>query len=311
MAYIGKSPIIGNFVKLDAITAVNGQAAYTMQNGGANFTDYESVNQFLVSLNGTIQAPTDSFTVSGSTLTFASNLATGDVIDFIMVFGNSLSAGTPTDATVTTAKIVDDAVTAAKINDDIISGTTALTSEPADTDEFLISDAGTLKRIDYSLIKGGGITEADMFRLTADIAQGTNAVISSNLERVDDSNFSKIGTGMSESSGVFTFGATGLYHLIANPLISSYNDNNSYISAELSTDSGSNYTETLFVTNNGIDGTPRMNSSVYQSTFLNVTNATTFRVRFRTSTFSSNTYVYGNTNENYTTFTFIRLGDSQ
>ena len=105
MAYIGKTPVIGNFVKLDAITAVNGQAAYTMQNGGSNFTDYESVNQFLVSLNGTIQAPTDSFTVSGSTLTFASNLSTGDVIDFVMVFGNSLSAGTPTDATVTNAKI--------------------------------------------------------------------------------------------------------------------------------------------------------------------------------------------------------------
>ena len=156
MSYIGKSPIIGNFVKLDAITAVNGQAAYTMQNGGANFTDYESVNQFLVSLNGTIQAPTDSFTVSGSTLTFASNLATGDVIDFVMCFGNSLSAGVPTDATVSTAKIVDDAVTAAKINNDIISGSTELASEPADTDEFLVSDAGTLKRIDYSLIKGGG-----------------------------------------------------------------------------------------------------------------------------------------------------------
>lgn len=153
MAYIGKSPVIGNFVKLDSITAVNGQAAYTMQNGGSNFTDYESVNQFLVSLNGTIQAPTDSFTVSGSTLTFASNLSTGDVIDFIMVFGNSLSAGTPTDATVSTAKIVDDAVTAAKINDDIISGSTELAVAPADTDEFLVSDAGTIKRIDYSLIK--------------------------------------------------------------------------------------------------------------------------------------------------------------
>jgi len=121
MAYIGKSPIIGNFVKLDAITAVNGQAAYTMQNGGANFTDYETVNQFLVSLNGTIQAPTDSFTVSGSTLTFASNLSTGDVIDFVIIFGNSLSAGTPTDATVTTAKLADSAVTAAKITDSTIT----------------------------------------------------------------------------------------------------------------------------------------------------------------------------------------------
>ena len=47
-----------------------------------------------------------------------------------------------------------DSVTAAKINNDIISGTTALTSAPDDTDEFLVSDAGTLKRIDYSLIKG-------------------------------------------------------------------------------------------------------------------------------------------------------------
>ena len=105
MAYLGRQPVIGNFVKLDAISVVNGQAAYTMQNNSVNFTDYATVNQFLVSLNGVIQAPTSSFTVSGSTLTFASNHATGDVIDFIIVFGNSLSAGTPTDATVTSAKL--------------------------------------------------------------------------------------------------------------------------------------------------------------------------------------------------------------
>lgn len=146
MAYIGRNPVIGNFVKLDSITVVNGQAAYTMQNGGVNFTSYDNVNQFLVSLNGVLQAPTDSFTVSGSTLTFASNLSTGDVIDFVLVLGNSLDIGTPSDNT----------VTAAKLNNDIISGQTALATEPADTDEFLVSDAGTLKRIDYSLIKGGG-----------------------------------------------------------------------------------------------------------------------------------------------------------
>ena len=105
MAYIGKTPVIGNFVKLDSITVVNGQAAYTMQNGGVNFTSYDNVNQFLVSLNGVLQAPTDSFTVSGSTLTFASNLSTGDVIDFVMVLGNSLDIGTPSDNTVTNSKI--------------------------------------------------------------------------------------------------------------------------------------------------------------------------------------------------------------
>ena len=166
MAYIGRPSIVGNFVKLDAISVVNGQAAYTMQNNSVNFTDYSTVNQFLVSLNGTIQSPGSSFTVSGSTLTFASNLSTGDVIDFIIVFGNSLSAGTPTDATVSTAKIVDDAVTAAKINNDIISGSTELATAPADTDEFLVSDAGTLKRIDYSLIKGGGKINQILYQST-------------------------------------------------------------------------------------------------------------------------------------------------
>ena len=136
MAYIGKTPTIGNFQKCDAITVVNGQAAYTMQVGGTNVSP-ESENHMLVSLNGILQAPVDSFTISGSTITFASNLATGDVIDFIMLLGNVLDLGTPSDNT----------VTAAKLNNDIISGQTALTSEPADTDEFLVSDAGTIKRI--------------------------------------------------------------------------------------------------------------------------------------------------------------------
>ncbi len=155
MAYIGTKPTVGNFQICDAISVVNGQAAYTMQVGSVNVIP-QSANHMIVSLNGTIQKPNSSFTVSGSTITFASNLATGDVIDFIQILGDVLDLGVPSDATVTTAKLSDDAVTASKINDDIISGTTALTSEPADTDEFLVSDAGTLKRIDYSLIKGGG-----------------------------------------------------------------------------------------------------------------------------------------------------------
>ena len=69
----------------------------------------------IVSLNGVIQAPTTAYTVSGATLTFASNLATGDVIDFILLLGNVLDIGTPSDDTVATAKIQDDAVTLAKM----------------------------------------------------------------------------------------------------------------------------------------------------------------------------------------------------
>ena len=47
-------------------------------------------------------------------------------------------------------------IAATTLSDDIISGKTALGAEPADTDEFIVSDAGTLKRVDYSYIKGGG-----------------------------------------------------------------------------------------------------------------------------------------------------------
>ncbi len=103
MAYIGKEPTVGNFQKCDSITVVNGQADYTLQVGGTAVSP-ESANHMLVSLNGVLQAPSDSFTISGSTLTFASNLATGDVIDFVILLGNVLDVGVPTDGTVTHAK---------------------------------------------------------------------------------------------------------------------------------------------------------------------------------------------------------------
>ncbi len=143
MAYIGVKPTIGNFQICDAISVVNGQAAYTMQVGSVNVSP-QSANHMIVSLNGVIQKPGSSYTVSGNTITFASNLATGDVIDFIQILGDVLDLGVPSDAT----------VTAAKLNNDITSGQTALTSAPDSTDELLISDGGTLKRIDVSLIGG-------------------------------------------------------------------------------------------------------------------------------------------------------------
>ena len=96
-------------------------------------------------------------------MTFASNLATGDVIDFVQILGNVLDLGQPSD----------DTVTASKLNDNVISGQTALTSSPDDTDELLISDAGTIKRIDVSLIKGvaGISSSADATAITIDSSE--------------------------------------------------------------------------------------------------------------------------------------------
>ena len=84
MAYIGNKPTVGNFQICDAISVVNGQAAYTMQVSSVNVSP-ETANHMLVSLNGVLQAPTSSYTVSGSTITFASALVTGDVINFIHI----------------------------------------------------------------------------------------------------------------------------------------------------------------------------------------------------------------------------------
>ena len=175
MPYIGKQPVVGNFQVCDAISVVNGQAAYTMQVASTNVSP-ESANHMLVSLNGILQKPGSSFTISGSTITFASNLVTGDVIDFIILLGDVLNIGTPSD----------DSVTAAKLNNDIISGQTALTAAPDDTDELLIADAGTIKRIDVSLV-GGKNTPAFQATLSSDFqfSNTTATKVTFNTETFD------------------------------------------------------------------------------------------------------------------------------
>jgi hypothetical protein len=75
------------------------------------------------------------------------------------------------DGIISTADLANTAVTGAKVNTDVISAQTALASEPADTDEFLVSDAGVIKRIDYSLIKGGGgLILISSTNVTSDVA---------------------------------------------------------------------------------------------------------------------------------------------
>jgi hypothetical protein len=48
--------------------------------------------------------------------------------------------------------VANDAIESGMLNDNIISGQTALTSGLATTDELLISDGGTLKKMDVSVL---------------------------------------------------------------------------------------------------------------------------------------------------------------
>jgi hypothetical protein len=180
MPYIGKQPTVGNFQVCDAISVVNGQAAYTMQVNSTNVTP-ETAFHMLVSLNGVLQKPGSSFTISGSTITFASNLATGDVIDFIILLGDVLNIGTPSD----------DTVTAAKLNDDIISGQTAETSIATD-DVVLIHDtsAGALRkmtRANFVSGVGGDNTPSFFAYVSADysLSDATHTLLAANTELWD------------------------------------------------------------------------------------------------------------------------------
>ena len=142
MPFIGKQPQAGAYSKLDAITT-SATATYNLTlDSGAYYP--QSANHLLVSLNGVIQAPQDSFTVSGSQIIFDSALTSADVIDFIIALGDTLDIGVPSAGSVNTSQLANDAVTTAKIaagavdTTELASG--AVTSAKLDTNIAITGD---------------------------------------------------------------------------------------------------------------------------------------------------------------------------
>jgi hypothetical protein len=206
----------------------------------------------------------------------------------------------PTDAPLTSSDVADGIITNAKLAQDIISGDTALGATPADTDEFLVSDAGVLKRMDYSHIKGG-ITEIDNWRITADTT--TNGFITSNWERNDANDFAVLGTGMTESSGVFSFPSTGKWLINAHG-DHTVNDNTSSFNIYTTVDN-STYT---FRTSGSTQTTVTRNLTTNCWTVMNVTNTSNDKVKFETSGYSGGSQTLrGNTAQNETNVLFIKL----
>ena len=200
-----------------------------------------------------------------------------------------------------------DKVTSASIADDLISGKTALGAEPADTDEFLVSDAGTIKRIDYSLIKGGGITVADQFRVTADITSNADP-ISSNIERIDTAGQAGLTDNqMSVSSGIFTFPLTGIYLVdaFATGTINSSGDN---ISLGISATTDNSTYNAVAAGNDGTSGNG--NTHCTCKTLIDVTDTSNVKVKFTAGSIASGSKFQGTTTYNQTCFTFIRLADT-
>ena len=116
MAYIGRDIRTGSFRQLDDISSGfdGSDTTHTMQVNSTNVS-VGDVNQILLSLGGVIQKPGTDFTVSGSTLTFTTAPAANTSFFAILLGSDNGGTVTPTDGSVTTGKIVDDAVTAAKV----------------------------------------------------------------------------------------------------------------------------------------------------------------------------------------------------
>ena len=154
-----------------------------------------------------------------------------------------------------------------------------------------------------------GLSMVDQWRVTSDFNVTSFAYITSNWERNDSSGYDKLGTGMSESSGEFSFPSTGIY--LVRAVISWYPSGG-----------GVNYNRVgIHTTTNGSDYAARAYSwsgvesaSQYQNMMaeiiFDVTNVSTHKVKFQLRASNTRPRVRGETTYNTSYATFIRLGDT-
>ena len=216
---------------------------------------------------------------------------------------------TPTAVPLTSSDIAADIINNTHIGDTAISGFDALATAPADTDEFLISDAGVLKRLDASLVGGGGITMAESWRVSADFTGDANP-ISSNWEKTDTDGYGGIGSSMTESSGIFTFPSTGIYLIMFRTSQSGGGGAiNTFASARLQTTTDNSSYDTAaenYSNNYSVDSY----SGVTCEFIFDVTSTSTHKVRFAIENNHNGITNLGDSGNDRTTAKFIRLGDT-
>ena len=194
---------------------------------------------------------------------------------------------------------------------------TTPTSNPASNVTFKLpqsdGSAGQVLQTDgngnLTFVNPSGVTMLDQWRITSSFT-GSQDPISSNLERVDN-NFSQIGSGMSVSSGYWTFPSTGIYKIEFDTVVYISNSTSRYVESFIyATTNNSSYSEV----SRGVTSLYDSDSNTYGGTHCNflfdVTNVSTHKVYFKQLPANSNVYTVGNTNRNFTYMTFMRIGDT-
>jgi hypothetical protein len=198
----------------------------------------------------------------------------------------------PSAVPLTSADITDGIITSAKIADGTIVN----------------ADINASAAIASTKLSGSfGITEADQWRLTANITTNTNP-ITSNLERNDNVGFNYIGTGMTVASGTWTFPTTGIWLVRFISRADPVADDNVLIDLNTTTNN-STYALAAESAVSG-DGGAQGAATAVTETIFDVTNTSTHKVQFSVDSITAGSTISGNTSYNHTYFTFIRLGDT-
>jgi hypothetical protein len=106
--YIGNTPQIGQYRKMDNLTFDGSTTSFPITVGGTAFTP-PTVFAMMVVLNGEPQNPGVDFSIAGSTISFATAPAALTPF-FGILMGDTLFTGVPSDGTVTNSKIATGAV---------------------------------------------------------------------------------------------------------------------------------------------------------------------------------------------------------
>ncbi len=138
MGYVGNTPAL-NYTSFAAQHfTTSATTTYTLDHAVTNENDIRLV------INNVVQQPGSgkAYTASGTTLTLSAATSGTDTM-YCVFLGKAVQTVVPGQGSVGADELSANAIT----------GQTALGAEPADTDELLVSDAGALKRVDYSYIK--------------------------------------------------------------------------------------------------------------------------------------------------------------
>ena len=107
MAYIGQTPQVGNFVKLDDISSgFNGtNATFNTQVSGVAYTVSNPYASLVVAAGNVLQPKID-YNFAGTTIVFGNPPPSSWIGNFwVIVYGDVLNTGTVSDGTITNAKL--------------------------------------------------------------------------------------------------------------------------------------------------------------------------------------------------------------